>query len=155
MIKLNAGFSRKVGEPNYGSRGASVNVELELESNLIGDPDALVARIEDLFALAKKSVDAELAENAPQTNHRSHNNRFSKTNGNGNGNGRNNNIRKATASQVRAIRSICNSQGIDAIQLACEQFNVSNLEQLTIRQASSLIDELKTASNNGGNGGAH
>ncbi len=25
MIKLNAGFSRKVGEPNYGSRGATVN----------------------------------------------------------------------------------------------------------------------------------
>ena len=34
MLKLNAGFSRKVGEPNYGSRGASVNVELEGESNL-------------------------------------------------------------------------------------------------------------------------
>ncbi len=154
MIKLNAGFSRKVGEPNYGSRGASVNVELELESNLIGDPDALVARIEDLFALAKQSVDAELSENPPKTNHHAHNNRFAKTNGNGNSNGRNN-IRKATASQVRAIRSICNSQGIDAIQLASEQFNVNSLEQLTIRQASSLIDELKTASNNGRNGGAH
>ena len=32
MIKLNAGFSRKVGEANYSSRGASVNVDLELES---------------------------------------------------------------------------------------------------------------------------
>ncbi len=49
MLKLNAGFSRKVGEPNYGSRGASVNVELELESGLIGDPDALMARIHNLF----------------------------------------------------------------------------------------------------------
>ncbi len=38
MLKLNAGFSRKVDEPNYGSRGASVNVELELESGLVGDP---------------------------------------------------------------------------------------------------------------------
>ena len=48
MLKLNAGFSRKVGEPNYGSRGASVNVELEVESNLIGDPDALKRRIRQL-----------------------------------------------------------------------------------------------------------
>ena len=35
MIKLNCGFSRKVGEANYGSRGASVNLELEIE--LIGE----------------------------------------------------------------------------------------------------------------------
>ena len=39
MLRLNAGFSRKVGETNYGSRGARVNVELEVESKLIGDPD--------------------------------------------------------------------------------------------------------------------
>ncbi len=157
MIKLNAGFSRKVGEPNYGSRGASVNVELELESNLIGDPDALVTRIQELFTLAKRSVDAELAGNQTQAQSKNppHNNRFSNNAGKGNGNGnRNNNIRKATASQVRAIHGICNSQGIDAIQLASEQFNVNSLEQLTIRQASSLIDELKTASNNGRNGGS-
>jgi hypothetical protein len=54
MIKLNAGFSRKVGEPYYGSRGASVNVELELESGLIGDPDALMGRMRQLFAIAKR-----------------------------------------------------------------------------------------------------
>ena len=61
MIKLNAGFSRKVGEPNYGSRGASVNVELEVESSLVGDPDGLMARIRNLFDIARQSVDAELA----------------------------------------------------------------------------------------------
>ena len=38
MIKLNAGFSRKVGEANYSSRGASVNLELELESSMIFGP---------------------------------------------------------------------------------------------------------------------
>ena len=37
MLKLNAGFSRKVGEANFSSRGASVNVELELESGLGSD----------------------------------------------------------------------------------------------------------------------
>ena len=34
-LKLNVGLSRKVGEANYGSRGASVNLELELESGLV------------------------------------------------------------------------------------------------------------------------
>jgi len=60
MLKLNAGFSRKIGEPNYGSRGASVNVELEVESSLINDPEALTGRIRKLFDLARRSVDEEL-----------------------------------------------------------------------------------------------
>ena len=68
MIKLNAGFSKKVGEPNYGSRGASVNVDLEVESALMDQPDQLQERIRKLFLLARKAVDEEL-------------------NGNGNGNG--------------------------------------------------------------------
>ncbi len=56
MIKLNAGFSRKVGEPNYGSRGASVNVELELESSLIGDADALSSKTRNLFDIARQAA---------------------------------------------------------------------------------------------------
>jgi hypothetical protein len=60
MLKVNAGFARKMGEANYGSRGASVNVELELESHLVNDPDGLLRRIRELFELARKSVDAEL-----------------------------------------------------------------------------------------------
>ena len=34
-MKLNVGVSRKVGLPDYGSVGASCNLELELESGLI------------------------------------------------------------------------------------------------------------------------
>jgi len=60
MIKLNAGFSRKVGEANYSSRGASVNVDLELESALIQEPEKLHEKIRVLFAIAKKAVDEEL-----------------------------------------------------------------------------------------------
>ena len=66
MIKLNAGFSRKVGEANYGSRGASVNLELELESGVIDAPDKMHERIRALFALARRAVDEELRNgNAP------------------------------------------------------------------------------------------
>jgi hypothetical protein len=34
-LKLNVGLSRKIGEENYGSRGASVNLELELDAGCI------------------------------------------------------------------------------------------------------------------------
>lgn len=67
MIKLNAGFSRKVGEPNYSSRGASVNLELELESSLVSDPEKMHERIRALFTLAKRGVDEELENDHAET----------------------------------------------------------------------------------------
>ena len=34
-MKLNVGVSRKIGLPDYGSVGASCNLELELDSSLL------------------------------------------------------------------------------------------------------------------------
>ncbi|UCF34755.1 MAG: hypothetical protein JSV78_05510 [Phycisphaerales bacterium] len=144
MLKLNAGFSRKVGEANYGSRGASVNVELELESRLIGDPDALATRIRNLFDLARRSVDAELAGN---------NGNGSASDGTGRwGNGQDRSLRYATASQLRAIRAICNRIGRDPVQVANERFKVNDLDELTLQEASTLIDALKSNSRREGGG---
>ncbi len=136
MLKLNAGFSRKVGEPNYGSRGASVNVELEVESGLIGDPEGLLARIRNLFDLARQSVDQELAQQTSEIQ------RDNARRDNGN-NGRRD-VRRATASQLRAIRAICERQGVDPLSCVT-RYGVTELEDLTLRQASRLIDELKSA----------
>ena len=61
-LKLNVGLSRKVGEPNYGSRGASVNLELELDSAIVSEPDRLQERIRQMFHLAKDSIDFLEAE---------------------------------------------------------------------------------------------
>ena len=60
MLKLNVGFNRKTGEANYGSRGASVNLELEAESGLASDPEKLRERIRFLFGVAKAAVEEEL-----------------------------------------------------------------------------------------------
>ena len=60
MLKLTAGCSRKVGGPNFSSRGASASLELELESSLVSDPDKMHHKIKSLFAIAKKAVDEEL-----------------------------------------------------------------------------------------------
>jgi len=140
MLKLNAGFSRKVGEPNYGSRGASVNVELEVESGLISDPDALMTRIRNLFGIAKRSVDAELGSAPSNTNNTPRTSSHPGSSRPADGEV----VRYATTSQVRAIRAICNRQGVDPIRLAADRFQVNDLEELTLREASSLIDELKS-----------
>jgi hypothetical protein len=61
-LKLNAGFSRKIGKPSFGSRGAIVYVELELDSNLIRDPDVRCDRIRNLFDLVRRIEELTLQE---------------------------------------------------------------------------------------------
>ena len=51
--------------------------------------------------------------------------------------------RPATASQVRAIRAICSRRKIDLLSLLRERFGLTTADDLGIRQASNLIDELK------------
>lgn len=150
-LKLNVGLSRKVGEANYGSRGASINLELELDSGLIAEPERLQDRIRQLFRLAKASVDEELhSEVDAAQSSASGSGRNSAANGNGNarqGSG----PRRATQSQVRALWAIAERQQLDLHQCIRDQFGVNEPDALSITQASQLIDELKSATN--GNGG--
>ena len=132
-LKLNVGLSRKVGEANYSSRGASVNVELELESGLAQEPDRLQARIQQLFGMARDSVDQELHNGNGQH----------AANGHANGSGSHGNaVRPATTSQVRALHAIANRQRLD-LQQCLGRFGVTRAEDLTLPQASELIDDLK------------
>ncbi len=138
MLSLNIGFNRKVGEANYSSRGASVNLEIELDSVLIDDPDRLKVRIRQLFDLAKAAVDEEL-------------NRGTASTGNGhtaNGNGSPClNVRRATASQIRALHAIANRCGIQLADTLWTRFEIRNAESLSITEASELIDELNSLTN--------
>lgn len=130
MLKLNAGISRKVGEPDYGSRGASVNLELEVESELVRDPEGLMERIRRLFTLARQAVDQELG------NKRNPDPRADT------GNRSNGNERPATASQLRAIRAIAGRLNLEPERVPRDAFGLP-LAELTLRQASQLIDDLK------------
>jgi hypothetical protein len=140
MLKLNVGFNRKAGEANYGSRGASVNLELELDSGLAGDPERLKERIRSLFLLAKASVDEEL--NGQVVNGHSAESASSRSNGQANGR-RGDSTRRATASQVRALHAIAARQGIELGDLLRSSYGVDQAGQLAITDASALIDELK------------
>ncbi len=61
-MKLNVGVSQKVGQPNYGSVGASCNLEMELDASLIEkDLDGFHARIRAAYVAAHQAVHDELA----------------------------------------------------------------------------------------------
>lgn len=151
-LRLNVGLSKKIGLPDYGSLGASANLELELDSGAIGDPDRLRQQVRHLFGLAKASVEEELNQQQavlPNAGANGHG-RDPHTNGNGNGHSASNrnssprrsNGRTATQSQIRAIKAIANRQRLD-LGPQLEHFGVRAVEDLGIQQASELIDELK------------
>jgi len=158
MLKLNVGFTKKVGEANYGSRGAAVNLELELDSSLVTDADRLKERIRHLFGLAKAAVDEELAAGAGQPTANGNGHSPASSNGNSRAAGQNNGRRRdgtrsATASQVRALNAIADRRKLDLPALLVERFQIQDAAGLTITEASSLIDELKSEAGANGNGG--
>jgi hypothetical protein len=55
----------------------------------------------------------------------------------------NSSLPTATVKQLRAIQAIARKMGWEPIEFARQFFAVGRLEQLTLSQASSLIDELK------------
>jgi len=140
MLKLNVGLSRKVGEANYGSRGASVNLELEVEAGLASDSNALRDRARQLFKMARASVDEELNGDGPTADEHTQNGIGSRrTNG-----------RHATASQCRALRAIADRQRVDLTAELRSRFGVERPEDLAIGEASELIDSLKPQANGSG-----
>ena len=154
-LKLNIGASKKVTDQNYGSRGASVNLEIELDASLVKEPAKLQEKIRYLFGLARQAVTEEL--NGGGTNGHAakadNGNGPSKpagSNGNGNGTQRNGGQRQATQSQVKAIHAIARSRRIDVAQFLNERFHVSRPDALTIQEASQVIDELKADVNTEG-----
>jgi len=165
MLKLNIGFNRKIGEANFSSRGASVNLEIEVESNVVREPDKLQAKIDYLFKLAKASVDAELNGTSPPPAAGNGNAQGSQTNGNGsqasgngqgngngqgsqsNGNGQaNGNGHRATEKQINFANQLAKGiRGLGTRRLESLSGRMFGrpLAELTSLDASSLIDTLK------------
>ena len=150
MLKVNVGLSRKIGEAGYSSRGGAVHLELELDSGLAAEPARLQERLRHLFGLARTALAAELhppaavplsahgagtppasMPAAPAATTRS----FPPPTCNG--------VRQATPAQVQALYALARDKGVSARDFSDHRCNVSRPEDLTLRQASQLIDELK------------
>ena len=68
-MKLNVGVSRKIGLPDYGSVGASCNLEMELDAGLLEkDLDGFHAQIRGAYVAAHQAVHDELARLHPPAN---------------------------------------------------------------------------------------
>ena len=157
MLKLNAGLSRKIGQPDYGSRGAMVNVEIELPADVLRDPEKLRRQVRGCFETLRAAVDEELGV-TPGTNGGDPQEerwrptgdvrRNGSTNGrvvNGHGDGYAANGRgglPCTEKQVRALHAFSRRAGVE---LAAElrRLGVTTAEELSRRQASEAIDRFK------------
>jgi hypothetical protein len=61
-MTVNVGYSEKLGQPDYGSIGASCHIECELDGRLALDsPDAFQNKVRDLYAACVGAVQDELA----------------------------------------------------------------------------------------------
>jgi len=116
-LKLNVGASRKITDDHFGSRGASVNPEIELDASLAGDSAKLQERIRHLFNLVRQSFAEELnganGQHPPPRNASRQAaapspsaNGAKSANGQSNGTGR-----LATPRQIKALYAITKQQG--------------------------------------------
>lgn len=142
-LTVNIGLSRKIGDQNYGSKGASVNVQMELDSSLIQEPAKLKERITQLFSLVRTSLHEELNGNGNAPSPKSSNANPNNGDAHAPAVERVPKIRPATQSQVRAIHSICRDKDVNLAGFLKELYGVEIPEKLTIKQASEAIDKLK------------
>jgi len=157
MPKLIANLSKKVPIPgvDYASQQASITLEAdvgtdtdlqEVARHLYTQAESAVDRQLGIAAVASASStsDRRLWTNHPAAQHRH-------ANGNGNGHphrhGRNGRAApQATESQLKFLRQLLGRRGTDAARIL-QEFEITRLEELTIPQASELIDDLKKAGN--------
>ena len=152
--KVSVGLSKKQGLPDYGSIGASCQVELELDGQILdGDLERFRQHVRRAYVACRETIEDELTRDLSNNTgpNRLNGNGHNAANANGN-NHRQSNGRSVTQSQVRAIKAIAGRNRTDLAPLL-DRLGVRNVEDLNISDASSLIDELKGQSAAGTNGG--
>ena len=146
-LKLNLGLSRKMGEPNYGSRGASINLEVEIDSSLVGEPTKFQERVRRLYGLVRTSLAEELKGNGhtahASTTGAANAKEHAASNGSDHSSTKGDKPRPATSAQVKAINAIAVRQNINIVPYLLNRIGVGRVGDLTIQQASQVIDDLR------------
>lgn len=176
MIRLSANLSRKIPIANVDYSSQQYGASMEVEASDTDSPEAIKQKFRQLYAVLEESVNAQIAaateahgQAADQDNgdngHRqsgagqqvcrpNDGDPRSRAQGSpsGNGNGqRSSRLGQpvpATAAQIRAIKSIALEQGLDLAEVLAP-YRVTEVAGLSIRNASKLIDDLKSKKANG------
>jgi len=159
-LKVNVGLSQKIGQPDYGSLGASCHVEFEADSHLLhNDLDGFHRQVANAFVACKTAVQVELHRHQqppPSTNGNGQSPRNGVPQGNGHDrktNGSPSGGRKATHSQVRALEAIGNRLQLDLNNWLKQKYGLTIPADLTIQEASRAIDELNASPSHAAQGG--
>jgi hypothetical protein len=156
-FKINVGLSRKIGQPNFGSLGASCHIDLEIDPQTASlGPEAIQQQILAAFSVCKQSVDTELAQCDQSTGVIASHSFTPSQNGpvaqshtaepqvrNAATESAAPPRRPATPAQIKAIHAIAGKAGIEVASELGQRFGIRNPQQLSIGQASEMIDHLK------------
>jgi hypothetical protein len=167
MLKLHAGVSKKVGLPGFSSASASCTIEAELDGSLLQDREGFQMVVQRAYQSCEKAVEDQIARltndgldesSQPNTQPQevievrtspairgvtvaTKSAELAMTNPAAFRDAPS--PRPATVSQVKAIRAIAARRKIDLVGMLRERFGLTTADELGIRQASNLIDELK------------
>jgi hypothetical protein len=162
-MKLTVGFSRKLGLPGYSSLGASCQIERELDGFLLDSaPDEFRHKLRQTYAACAEAVEEELSRHRPIPPHGVHHREprqagsavpgdngqirpdESDRNGSTNRpNGPSRRKRPATPAQLRALRALAGRLCVDLDRVLQEAFHVASPEDLSVADASQLIDRMR------------
>ena len=135
MLKLNASYSKKVpADGEYTSQSYHASIEVELPDSL--SSEQLNSKIHETFEMVRNSVEAEL-----------HGNPLNQQGGNAPQKAQNQPVQGSTPAspkQINYLLTLASRRGITPQQIAAQN-NVANINQLSKKQCSTLIEQWKAA----------
>ena len=152
-VTINVGYSEKLGQPDFGSIGASCHIECELDGRLVLEsPDEFQAKVRELYTACSNAAKEELArhqagnEVSPRNGSRkSSNGVTSATAGNPSSNGGSSHHR-ASKRQMDFLEQLARQipqVGVRRLEPLAQRICGKPVAELSSFDASSLIDTLK------------
>ncbi|RLS26222.1 MAG: hypothetical protein DWH74_00040 [Planctomycetota bacterium] len=141
MIRLNVGLSRKIGQANYGSKGGSVHLEVEVADL---DHTKLRESIHKLFTLAKQSLEDELGNDGVDVQDKPVVQISAQPTGQTLEQAITAQGRQATAKQLSFLQNLARTQRRNLEKECMEEFETYP-ERLTSKQASTMIEKWRNS----------